>query len=357
MMVINHLKSKKMKKYYILLFALVGVLGFFSSCDEDGDHVVLRENVIAPTIKTLPDLSLVRANGTETLVFACTPVDPGFTASASYFLEACPENNNFENVTQLYNGVTCDNIEFTINELNSILLNGFAEDQTSSVDFRIRCVLETDAGLGVDDHVYYSETVNGDATIFGLLRLDILISGSETQKIVSLASDGAYEGFVKFDAGDSFTLLDPDNNITYGAGTTGMAVDGSAITVTEAGWYKLQANTVGLTIDNLKYLVGIVGVVNGWAAPDLAMEYDLTGKFWYRNGVVLPDGGVKFRHNEDWNNDFNLGVVDNTAPDLDHLFNAGTSQDIVMTAGTYDIKLWLDLTSDTGSKATITPVE
>ncbi|WP_461637190.1 SusE domain-containing protein [Labilibaculum euxinus] len=346
-----------MKKYYILLFALVGVLGFFTSCDEDGEQLSLSDNVTIPTL-TLPDLTLVRANGTDKLIFACTPIDPGFTASATYFLEACPAGNNFETVTQIYSGVTCNNIELTVNQLNSILLNGFPEDATSSVDFRIRCVLEADAGLGVEDYIYYSKTVNGAATIFGLLRLDILITGStEAQKIVSPASDGTYEGFVKFEAGDTFTLLDPDNNITYGAGGTGLIVDGTAITITEAGWYKLEANTVGLTIDNIKYLVGIVGVVNGWAAPDLAMDYDNTGKFWYRNGVVLPDGGMKFRHNEGWGGDFNLGVVDNTAPDLDHLYNAGTSQDIVMTAGTYDIKLWLDLTDDMGSKATITPVE
>ena len=106
----------------------------------------------------------------------------------------------------------------------------------------------------------------------------------------SQASNGTYEGYVKFEAGDSFTLLDPDNNITYGASGEVLSVDGSAITVADAGWYKLTADTEGLTFESLKYLVGIVGTVNGWAAPDIAMDYDSDGKFWYSYGVELPDG-------------------------------------------------------------------
>jgi hypothetical protein len=344
-----------MKKYYILLFALVGVLGFFTSCDEDGDQIVLRENVVAPTI-SLPDLTLVRANGTDKLVFACTPVDPGFTASANYFLEACPAGNNFETVTQIYNGITCDDIEFTVNALNSILLNGFPEDQTSSVDFRIRCVLETDAGLGVADHVYYSETVNGDATIFGLLRLDVLISGSETQKIKSPASDGKYEGFVKFAVGDAFTLLDPDNNINYGAGGAGIAVDGSAIYVTEAGWYKFSADINALTYSMEAYNIGLVGdaTPNGWNTPDSKMDYNSTDRTWDITADLI-NGNFKFRLNDGWSwnlggNGTSDGSVDNYNDDKKtiRLSQSGKNIPVLDGAGNYTIKLNID-----GSVATI----
>ena len=65
---------------------------------------------------------------------------------------------------------------------------------------------------------------------------------------------------------------------------------------------------------------------------------------------------MKFRHNETWGADFNFGVVDNTA-DLNlenlSLYNDGGSQDIPMTAGTYDIKLWIDLSDANASSCSI----
>lgn len=338
-----------MKKYNILLFALVGVLGFFTSCDKDGDQLTLRDNVTVPTL-ALPDLTLVRANGTETLVFTCTPIEPGFTASATYFLEACPEGNNFENVTQVYNGITCNNIELTVNQLNSILLDGFPEDVTSSVDFRIRTVLEADAGLGVDDLEYYSTTVNGAATIFGLLRLDVLVAGSETQKIKSPGSDGIYEGFVKFGAGDAFTLLDPDNAINYGAGGSGLAVDGPGVSVVDAGWHKIVANINDLTITDENYFIGLVGSAtpNGWDAPDQKMEYNPASKTWSIT-LDLTDGVVKFRRNDGWN--WNMGFVEGQSTGYTGaLQQGGNGNDIPLPegAGNYTV-IFTVLSDDAGT--------
>lgn len=339
-----------MKKYYIYLFALVGVLGFFTSCDEDGDQLTLRDNVTVPTL-TLPDLTLLRANGTETLVFSCTPIEPGFTASATYFLEACPEGDNFENVTPIYNGITCNNIELTVNQLNSMLLDGFTEDATSSVDFRIRTVLETDAGLGVDDLVYNSATVNGDATIFGLLRLDVLIDGKDPQKIKSPGSDGIYEGFVKFGVGDAFTLLDPDNAITYGTGGSGLAIDGAAVPVvdTDAGWNILVANVNDLSYTMENYFIGLVGSAtpNGWDAPDTKMEYDDVTKTWSVT-VDLVVGAAKFRKNDGWG--WNMGFVEGDTPGLSGpLQQQGVGNDIPVTeAGNYTV-IFTILSDDAGT--------
>ena len=52
-----------MKNYYIILFALVGLLGIFTSCEKDGDEAVMSDDVVAPAITSMPDLTLVRANG------------------------------------------------------------------------------------------------------------------------------------------------------------------------------------------------------------------------------------------------------------------------------------------------------
>lgn len=308
---------------------------------------MILDNPIAPSIQSLPDLTLLRTTGADTIVFECTPVNTGFTASAKYFLEVCPTDNNFVNATEIINDIQCDELKLTVNELNQILLDAFPEDQTSSADFRIRCVLETDTGTGVEDYEYISKTLTEDITIFGLLRLDILISGSETQKIVSSASDGAYEGFVKFNAGDSFTLLDPDNNITYGAGTTGIAIDGTSITVADAGWYKLSVNTNDLTYTIEAYNIGLVGdaTPNGWNTPDSKMDYNSTDSSWEIT-LDLTNGNFKFRLNDGWA--WNLGG-DGTSDGSTDNYNAdektiplsqgGKNIPVLNGAGNYTIKL------------------
>ena len=58
-----------MKSKLIIYLAFLGLIGLFTSCEKDGDKVVMLADPIAPTIKTLPDLTLTRANGTNTLTF------------------------------------------------------------------------------------------------------------------------------------------------------------------------------------------------------------------------------------------------------------------------------------------------
>lgn len=346
---INRLNPNKMKKFNFILIALIGVLGFFSSCEKDGNELIMKENVVAPSITSLPNLELMRVNGDNNLTFTCSPVDAGFNASATYFLEAAPAGTNFEKVISIYNGFTCDNIEISVADLNALLLNEFPADETSSADFRIRCVLESDAGLGVDDFVYTSETSTADVTIFGLLRLDVIITGaSGTQKIVSAASDGNYAGLVKFEIGDTFTLLDPDNNITYGTGGSGLVVDGPAIAIadTDAGWNQLMVNTNDLTYTLENYFIGLVGSAtpNGWDAPDQKMDYDSSTKTWSIT-LDLVDGVVKFRRNDGWS--WNMGFVEGETPGYTGaLQQGGVGNDIPLPDGAGNYTVILTILSD-----------
>ena len=68
--------------------------------------------------------------------FTGTPVDPGFAASANYFLEACATGNNFADAVVLYSGTKSDTIRMTVSDINGILLKKFPADQASSVDFQ-----------------------------------------------------------------------------------------------------------------------------------------------------------------------------------------------------------------------------
>ncbi|MBN2756625.1 MAG: SusE domain-containing protein [Bacteroidales bacterium] len=342
-----------MKKNILIYISLIGIFGFFA-CEKEETRAILDPSPTAPTLADMPvTIVLDRDNATDTIIFAGNDANFGFDALVTYTLQADIEGNDFENAINISTNYS-NNFEITVSNFNSKLLDLIKEDISSDIEIRVVAGVDGE----IDD--VYSDVYSVAITPYGLPRLDINIDGVTSQKIQSAAGDGKYVGFIKFEAGATFTMTDPDAGVTYGGNGTIISDGGPAITVVEAGWYKLEADINALTMNNGKYLVGIVGVVNGWGAPDIAMDYDVDGKFWYKDAIVMPDGGFKFRHNEDWGNEFNLGVDDNTNPDLTNLRNHGASQDIVLTAGTYDIKLWIaydnGVVPEHGSSCTIEEV-
>jgi starch-binding outer membrane protein SusE/F len=337
-----------MKKNLIIYLTFIGLLGLFTGCEEDGTKVVILTNPIAPTLKTIPDLTLSRANAGEVLEFVGTPVDPGFAASANYVLEACAAGNAFADAVTVYSGIQDTSIKITQSDLNGILLKKFPADAVSSVDFRIRSVLVVDAGTGApgtsaDPMVYSSAAKTADVTTYGLPRLDLIDSGL-TQKIESAKGDGKYFGYVKLDAAKPFTLRDPDTGITYGAasGTT-LAVNGAGITAATSGWHKLTADINALTYKLEEYKIGLVGSAtpNSWNSPDTKMDYNSANGTWYINNVTLVAGDIKFRLNDGWA--WNLGYYPGTK-DLTNLFHNGDN--ITVEPGTYNITM--TITQPTG---------
>ena len=327
-------------KKLIFYITILGLL--LNACKKDETRVVILANPIPPTLVTLPDLTLQRAHGLDTLVFVGTAVDPGFQASATYFLEACATGNNFKDSLLILSGIQDKSIKITVSALNGVLLQKFTADSTSSIDFRIRSVLSVDAGTGASPMTYTSDPVTASVTIFGLPRLDLINSGI-TQKIESALGDGKYLGYVKLDATMPFTLKDPDANITYGANGTALAVNGAAFTVATNGWYQLTADTKALTYTNLPYNIGLIGdaTPNGWNSPDSKMAYDAKTGSWFI-AVTLVDGSVKFRKNDAWDQGINLGI--GTGYSTDNLYNSGSSSNIPVTAGNYTVRLYINST-------------
>ncbi|MCD6091791.1 MAG: SusE domain-containing protein [Bacteroidales bacterium] len=316
-----------MKKTIYILF--IGLFGLLLSCEKDGEQVVMLSNPIAPTLVTMPDLTLERNNGTEILEFVGTPVDPGFTASAKYFLEADAAGNNFANALVILTDVKASSFKIAVSDLNAMFLKKFPADATSSVDFRLRVELVVDAGTGAQSFEYISATSTSDVALYGLPKLNLLNSGID-QKIESALGNGDYTGFVKVDKTVPFTLLDPDANITYGGSDGVLVVDGAAINPSETGWQKLSANTNDLTYSFVDYRIGLIGSAtpNGWDTPDQKMDYDAKTGTWYIT-LDLIDGEIKFRKNDGWA--WNLGGTH------DNLTQGGDN--LAVTAGNYTITL------------------
>ncbi|MGC1390249.1 MAG: SusE domain-containing protein [Bacteroidales bacterium] len=339
-----------MKKNLIIYIAFIGLIGLLSSCKKEETRVIALSNPVAPTLVTLPNLTLQRTSGADTIIFVGTPVDPGFVASATYFLEACPTGNNFANSILLYSGIQDTQIKLSISELNGLLLKSFPSDSVSSVDFRIRTVLVVDAGTGsigtsIAPLVYSSGAVTAQVTVYGLPRLDLINSGI-VQKIESALGDGSYTGYVKLDATKPFTLKDPDANIVYGANGAALAVNGTGISTgtTGSGWYILSANTKTLTYSLTQYMIGLIGdaTPNGWNSPDQKMDYNYQTGLWYIT-LNLTVGSVKIRANDTWGS-INLGLGDASHPQytLTNLWNNGSSQNIpIAAAGNYTVNVFI----------------
>lgn len=334
-----------MNKNSIIFLVLLGLTGLFS-CEKDETKVIFSANPVAPAIKSLPDLTLKRSEGTKVLEIVGTPVDPGFKASANYFLEACVKGNNFADPVTVYSGTQVESIKITVSDFNGALLKKFPPDQVSSVDFRLRALLVVDAGTGApgtssDPFEYVSAVTNANVTIYGLPRLDLIDSGV-TQKIESALGDGKYFAFVKLDALKPFTLKDPDANIIYGASGASLAINGSGITVSESGWYKMNVDTKALTYSLSPYMIGLVGsaTLHGWDVPDQKMDYDSKTGTWTITTNLIA-GEIKFRLNDGWA--WNLG---GTTAKLVH-----NGDNITVAAGNYSIALTITVAEPVGSEA------
>lgn len=91
---------------------------------------------------------------------------------------------------------------------------------------------------------------------------------------------------------------------------------------------------------------GVVGDVNGWAAPDITMYKTATEGLFVAYNVILPDGGFKIRANGEWKDDANYGLEIAGNVEVDHVYGvitSGGSGNMTIVAGTYDI--WFDLTN------------
>ena len=327
-------------KKIIFYITILGLL--LNSCKKDETKVVILTNPNPPTITTMPDLTLQRVHWTDTLKFVGTAVNPGFHASATYFLEACPTGDNFKDSILVMSAIQDTSLRISVNDLNAILLKILPADQVSSADFRIRSVLSVDAGTGAIPMIYSSDPVTANVTVYGLPRLDLINSGI-TQKIESPLADGKYTGFVNLDATKPFTLKDPDANITYGSNGTALAVNGTAFSVAANGWYQLIADTKALTYTNKAYMIGLIGdaTPNGWNSPDSKMDYDSKSGTWVIT-ITLIDGTVKFRMNDAWDQGINLGI--GTGYSIDNLYNSSSSANIPVTAGNYTVRLYINTT-------------
>ncbi len=131
-----------------------------------------------------------------------------------------------------------------------------------------------------------------------------------------------------------------DNDLEYDGpgedGFTGKVADngGSNMPGPDPGFYKIILNPYGQFYTLIPITtVGVIGdaTANGWDS-DQDMTWNAEYGYWYIENLTLTDGKIKFRGNDNWNGDLDLGGSPN------ELWIGGA--DIPVEAGTYDIKLF-----------------
>ena len=160
--------------------------------------------------------------------------------------------------------------------------------------------------------------------------------------------EGVWTGYSMLDGGFKFI-----QQRSWGADYTGKSFttlpkgftsDGGDIVAPAKGFYFIKADVANSKLDVTEIKsYGVIGdaAPNGWDS-DVDMTWDAEKLAFVIKDLTLKDGKIKFRANDGW--DVNVGGS------FDNLTDGGA--DIAVTAGTYDIELYLQRTVEGKDKMT-----
>jgi len=189
--------------------------------------------------------------------------------------------------------------------------------------------------INMMDYTYTLEKLNFGAYIYEIGNES---SWSTGHALAGLNYDGQYTGFAylngEFKYKPNADNWDGDYEMASGDAYEGTLTEsGSAnISAIVEGFYMMSVDLVNMTYKHtLISTIGVIGdaTAGGWNS-DVDMTFDSSDGSWNISNLTLTDGTIKFRANDAW--DINWGG------DVNGLVANG--ENISVTAGTYDIKLF-----------------
>ena len=176
----------------------------------------------------------------------------------------------------------------------------------------------------------------------------LVVKGVELEGELKFRKDGGWDVNLGLAEGASFAA---DTEIALAAGGPNLVVTAGTYDVyldeeNSKAWFITDGSYPGGGAAPEASEWGVVGAVNGWAAPDITMYKTATEGLFVAYKVEMPDGGFKIRANGEWNDAANYGLETSGDVEVDHCYDVitgGGSGNMNLTAGTYDI--WFDLTN------------
>ena len=203
--------------------------------------------------------------------------------------------------------------------------------------------------LNMMDYAYKFEKINFEEYIYVPGNHQGWNPGA-APRLHGASFDGKYVGYSCLDGGFKFTKgpgwefgeYNWGSFTSHPEGFTGEG--GGDITCTVKGFYLIEADVTAGTLKATPTTWGIIGdaTADGWNS-DQDMTWNEEKHCWCAT-ITLTDGTIKFRANDGW--DINFGG--NPAN-----LNAG-GDNIPVTAGTYDIDLYLERTTTENIYCTLT---
>ena len=319
-------------------------MNLFSSCEKDETKATMLEAPIAPSITTVPELVLKRAESSKVLQINGTKADFGFVSSVTYYLEADIAGNQFKNPIGIASG-RVDTFNISVNDFNTLLIKTLPQDKTTAMELRVRASLTIEAS-GATPIVAISATKAVSITTYGPPTLALTTAGT-LQGIASPSDNKIYNGWIYTD-GTAFKFTNKDDGKIYGgnAATGAIVQDGPALTLA-AGAYNLvvNINTGVMTMISADVTTCIIGDATPAGWNDTKMIWGFADRTWNIT-ITLVKGGIKFRTFGGWNV---VNVAYNPAGhSLNNLYQSlsgADSQNIDDIApGKYNVKLFLETT-------------
>jgi len=338
-------------KFVNYILVLLAIAAGFASCDElDKTTAADEEDILAPVLNAVGDISIKDNNKEEEVTFTWSSADFGYTAMINYSIHAVYAGEEGEQDIVLFSGINETSYATTKDVLNVKFCTateegglGIAEYATATVGFYVTATVGTDYEIVRSAGNINSTVTTAQAVV---AAKGLYIPGSHqgwapaaAQMIFESAETDVYIGYLDLntesgsDVEFKFTSVPSwEDGTNYGGALEALDTDGGAGNLkTASGFYKAKVDLVNMKAVLTKMdQVGLMGSFNNWA-DDEVMDYDWATKTYSATITLEAKGEFKVRFNSNW--DYNMGG------DINDLTEGGANI-VVEEAGTYLVKFF-----------------
>ena len=303
-----------MEKLYKIFIGLSLLALIITGCNEDPVLSKLKKvSFTAPISASVNKVTLNEGIASDNVItFSWPSVDYFIEAPVTYSIQVTTKDDLAEwaNAAEIEVGNDLLTVNISGEQLNTIATElGLEPGVEQDLVFRVKSFV---------DRAAYSENVTVAVTAYEVITSSYLwVPGAyegwnpaAAPTIVSLTSNGVYEGYLYLPAGEIKLTAQPDwTPMAYGDGGNGVLIEanyaGGNFNVATEGYYLIATD-----LNNMKYLLikttwGIIGgaTPGGWSS-DTPMTYNSNTKIWSVTCNMLAAGSFKFRANGAWQLDF-----------------------------------------------------